>query len=86
MQCRLHLCCKTQVRIGDFRQEKGRGSYGTFSVASSVDMGDQQAIWDDITQDGRSVQELAMEHPECADEQTRELMQFIQEERLRRAA
>jgi hypothetical protein len=76
----------TIVGIGDFRQEKGRGSYGTFSVASSVDMGDQQAIWDDITQDGRSVQELAMEHPECADEQTRELMQFIQEERLRRAA
>jgi hypothetical protein len=27
-----------------------------------------------------------MEYPECADDQTRELMQFIQEERLRRAA
>jgi hypothetical protein len=76
----------TVVGIGDFRQEKGRGSYGTFSVASSENMGDQQAIWDDITQDDRSVQELAMEHPECADEQTRELMQYIQEERLRSAA
>ena len=49
-------------------------------------MGDQQAIWDEITQEDRSVQELAMKHPECADEQTAELMQFIQEERLRRAA
>ena len=76
----------TIVGIGDFRQEKGRGSYGTFSVASSEDMGDQQEIWDDITQEAREVQELAMEHPECADDQTRELMQFIQEERLRRAA
>ena len=76
----------TIVGIGDFRQEKGRGSYGTFSVASSEDMGDQQEIWDDITQEAREVQELAMEHPECADDQTREFMQFIQEERLRRAA
>jgi hypothetical protein len=76
----------TIIGIGDFRQEKGRGSYGTFSVASSEDMGDQQEIWDDITQEAREVQELAMEYPECADDQTRELMQFIQEERLRRAA
>ena len=76
----------TIVGIGDFRQEKGRGSYGTFSVASSEEMGEQQEIWDDITQEAREVQELAMEYPECADDQTRELMQFIQEERLRRAA
>ena len=76
----------TIIGIGDFRQEKGRGSYGTFSVASSEDMGDQQEIWDDITQEAREVQELAMEYPECAADQTRELMQFIQEERLRRAA
>ena len=76
----------TIVGIGDFRQEKGRGSYGTFSVASSEEMGEQEEIWEDITQEAREVQELAMEYPECADEQTRELMQFIQEERLRRAA
>jgi len=76
----------TIVGIGDFRQEKGRGSYGTFSVAGSEDMGEYQEIWDDITQEGRAVQELAMENPECVDEQTAELMQFIQEERLRRAA
>ena len=34
----------------------------------------------------RDIQKLAMEQPECADEQTAELMQFLQEERLRRAA
>lgn len=76
----------TIVGIGDFRQEKGRGSYGTFTVASAEDMGDMQALWDDITKEGRAVQELAMDQPECADEQTAELMQFLQEERLRRAA
>jgi len=80
----------TIVGIGDYRQEKGRGSYGTFSVAG-VDhdgsmLSDQQEIWDDITREGRSVQELAIDNPECADDETRDLMQFIQEERIRRAA
>ena len=74
------------VGIGDFRQEKGRGSYGTWSVASSEDMGEYQELWDDITQEAREVQELAIEHPECADHETAELMQFLQEERVRRAA
>ena len=76
----------TIVGIGDFRQEKGRGGYGTFSVSGSEDMGDYQEIWDEITKQDRVIQEAAMENPECADEQTAELMQFMQEERLRRAA
>jgi len=74
------------VGIGDFRQEKGRGGYGTFSVAGSEDMGDMQEIWDEITQEGRDIQEAAMNDPECFDDQTAELMEFLQEERLRRAA
>ena len=32
----------TIVGIGDFRQEKGRGSYGTFAVSGAEDMGDYQ--------------------------------------------
>lgn len=76
----------TIVGIGDFRQEKGRGSYGTFSVSGSEDMGDMQAVWNEITQEARDVQEAAMNDPECFDEQTAELMEFMQEERLRRAA
>jgi len=74
------------VGIGDFRQEKGRGSYGTWAVTSSEDMGEYKELWDDITQEAREVQELAIEHPECADHETAELMQFLQEERVRRAA
>ena len=74
------------VGIGDFRQEKGRGGFGTFSVAGSEDMGDMQEIWDEITQEGRDIQEAAMNEPECFDDQTAELMEFLQEERLRRAA
>jgi len=76
----------TIVGIGDFRQEKGRGSYGTFSVSGAEDMGEYQEIWDEITKEDREVQKLAMEQPICADEQTAELMQYLQEERLRRAA
>jgi hypothetical protein len=72
------------VGIGDFRQEKGRGSYGTFAVAGSEDMGAWQEAWDEITQEGRAVQEDAMEHPECADAETDELMVILQEERQRR--
>ena len=49
-------------------------------------LSDQQEIWDDITREDRLVQELAIENPECADDETRDLMQFIQEERIRRAA
>ena len=56
------------------------------AVASSEDMGEYQEIWDNITHEARDIQKLAMEQPECADEQTAELMQFLQEERLRRAA
>lgn len=76
----------TIVGIGDFRQEKGRGGYGTFSVSGSEDMGDMQEIWDEITQEGRDIQEAFMNEPECFDDQTAELMEFMQEERLRRAA
>ncbi len=74
------------VGIGDFRQEKGRGSYGTFAVAGAEDMGDWQEAWDEITQEARAVQEEAMANPECADEETDELMVILEEERQRRAA
>ena len=73
------------VGIGDFRQEKGRGSYGTFSVHGQ-DLGDWQETWDDITAEGREVQEAAMANPEYADEDTAELMAMLEEERARRAA
>ena len=73
------------VGIGDFRQEKGRGSYGTFSVAGD-DLGDWQGYWDEVTQEGRDVQQYAMENPEFADDDTLELMNLLEEERQRREA
>lgn len=73
------------VGIGDFRQEKGRGSYGTFSVAGD-DLGSFQDYWDEVTQEGRDVQQYAMDNPEVADHETEELMSLLEEERARRAS
>jgi hypothetical protein len=73
------------VGIGDFRQEKGRGSYGTFAVAGD-DLGDWQSYWDEVTQEGREVQQHALENPEMADDETAELMALLEEERARRSA
>ena len=73
------------VGIGDFRQEKGRGSYGTFAVAGD-DLGDWSGYWNEVTQEGRDVQQYALENPECADDETAELMALLEEERQRRAA
>ena len=72
--------------LGDNRQEKGNGSFGSFSVYSAEDMGEGQGLWDEIVAEGREVQELAYEHPECYDDTTQELMDFLSEERMRRAA
>lgn len=70
--------------LGDFRQEKGKGSCGTFSVSSADD--DSSGIWDEITQEGRAVQEAAMADPEPADDDTAELLAFYTDEVLRRSA
>ncbi len=73
------------VGIGDFRQEKGRGSYGTFSVAGD-DLGDSAEYWAEVTAEGRDVQQAALDFPEAADEETADLMEILQDERIRRAA
>ena len=73
------------VGIGDFRQEKGRGSYGTFAVAGD-DLGDWSDYWAEVTAEGRAVQEAAMAEPEFADEETADLMEMLQDERIKRAA
>lgn len=70
--------------IGDFRQEKGKGSFGTFAVAGE-DMGDWQSEWDEITKMGRAEQEAALANPVYADQETADLMELLFEERERRA-
>lgn len=74
----------TIVGIGDFRQEKGRGSFGTFAVAGD-DLGDWQSYWDEVTAEGRDVQQAALDDPEMADDETVELMALLEDERQRRA-
>ena len=72
------------VGIGDFRQEKGRGSFGCFHVLTEDSMGDYQEDWDSLMLEARDVQQEALDNPECADPDTESLMQFMQEERARR--
>lgn len=71
--------------IGDFRQEKGRGSYGTFTVHGD-DMGEAGDLWAELMEEGRAAQEAAMASPEMADEETAALMDLLADERTRRAA
>jgi hypothetical protein len=71
------------VGIGDFRQEKGRGAFGTFSVIGNSQQDDR---WDVITKSGgREAQAAAMDNPECYDETTQELMEFLASERVKRS-
>ena len=71
------------VGIGDFDRKKGRGSFGTFQVTSEDSMGAHQSDWDDLMKEGRG-SAGCFDNPEFADEQTEDLMQFIEEERARR--
>jgi hypothetical protein len=71
------------VGIGDFRQEKGKGSFGTFRVVGD---GDEDPEWNEITQEGRASQEFALFNPECADEDTLGLIEMFNAEVVRRAA
>jgi len=73
------------VGIGDFRQEKGRGSFGTFAV-TGPDGGEWHDLIQEIKAEGRAVHEAAMANPECADEDTQALLDMLHEERGRRAA
>jgi hypothetical protein len=72
------------VGVGDFRQEKGKGAFGSFRVLGE---GDQDAMWDDlIANQGRAAQEAALSDPEYANEDTADLMEFFHDEVRRRAA
>lgn len=72
------------VGVGDFRQEKGKGSFGTFRV---VGADQDDAEWDDLVLNhGREAQLAALENPEFANEETAELMEFYAGEVRRRAA
>lgn len=70
--------------LGDFRQEKGKGSYGTFRLVSTEE---DEALWQELTTtEARETQEAALAEPETHDDETRELWAMLRQERMRRAA
>lgn len=72
------------VGVGDFRQEKGKGAFGSFRVLAE---GEQDDEWDDLVANhGRAAQEAALANPEFADKDTVDLMAFFEDEKARRAA
>jgi hypothetical protein len=80
------LLCNAGVLIGvgDFRQEKGKGSFGCFRVIGD---GEQDDEWGDLVANhGRLAQEAALASPEYANEETAELMAFYETEVKRRTA
>lgn len=76
----------TIIGLGDFRQEKGRGAYGCFTVTGEElpNWKEYKADWNRITKQAMNEQQYAMDYPEYADDQTAELMSFLEEERARR--
>jgi hypothetical protein len=79
------LLCNAGVLIGvgDFRQEKGKGSFGCFRV---IGEGEKDAEWDDLVANhGRAAQEAALREPQYANDETAELMEFYVSETRRRA-
>ncbi|MET0723597.1 MAG: hypothetical protein ABWY64_22620 [Tardiphaga sp.] len=72
------------VGVGDYRQEKGKGSFGSFRVLGE---GESDPAWDDLVANhARAAQEEALRNPEYADSDTVDLMEYFHGEVKRRAA
>ena len=66
------------VGIGDFRQEKGKGNFGQFEVATEVDCKDIVKVG------GVKQQDAAIKSPVCFDADTEELLAWFKTEVVRR--
>lgn len=72
------------IGVGDYRQEKGKGAFGSFRVIAT-DEKDRE--WDNLVKNhGRMKQLKALANPEFADKNTADLMEYFAEEVKRRAA
>ena len=72
------------VGVGDYRQERGKGAFGSFRV---VGEGQDDPEWDDLVANhGRAAQEEALANPQYADRDTADLMDHFFAEVQRRAA
>jgi hypothetical protein len=69
------------IGVGDWRPEKGAGSYGQFRIVDQDDA-EFRAI---LKAGGRKAQEEALEHPVCYDDETTELLSWYEDERQRRS-
>ena len=71
--------------IGDNRQEKGKGNFGSWLV--DFEGNDQfKDVWETRTKIGRKAQEKAMKDIIINDAETQELYDFYKEEVIKRAA
>ncbi len=78
-----YLALAGQLRgVGDYRPERGAGSYGTFEVVSPDDPR-YQAV---IKGGGRQAQAQALAAPEYYDDETETLINWFEDERVRRGA
>jgi|SRR5262252_5230274 len=68
------------VGVGDWRPEKGKGTYGQFEVVTPTNA----KYCDIVAKGGRAAQKAAMNTPVCADEETEELLFWWQSEVKRR--
>jgi hypothetical protein len=72
------------IGVGDFRQEKGKGAFGSFRVIGD---GTMDPEWGELVRNhGRDAQEAALANPEPADDETATLLDFYLGERQKRAA
>lgn len=73
--------------IGDFRQQKGKGSFGCWTLTGPNDTDKARwETWQALTQITHEDQAAAIESPEFYDEQTAELFDWFVEETANRAA
>ena len=76
MVARLLASAGMTIGVGDWRQEKGSGSYGLFSIVSSDD-----PDWHRIVRSGgRDMQLAAMASPTPYDDETEEMLTWFTEE------
>lgn len=68
------------IGVGDWRPEKGAGSYGQFRIAFEDDA-DFKRI---VKVGGRAAQQAALDHPVCYDDETTELLSWFDDERSKR--
>lgn len=69
--------------IGDYRQQKGKGSNGQFDL---VDVHDAEALarWEAVTRQDKAVQDHALANPETYDRQTDDVLAWFATEITRR--